>query len=218
MRDGVASALGGGHQAFTGAALASERTRPDDLIRQILLVASAVALFTGAFLIRNTFSITLAARTRELALLRCVGAGRGQLRRSILLEAAIVGAVAAALGLVAGVGVAWVLGGLLHAGGAIVTDVSGAAPRILPRTVATAMAVGVIAAAASAWGRRDARRGCRPWPPCARTCSPSIVVRAGSGPRWGRWRPPAGSRPCSRECRATRRDRPFCRPAPSRPG
>ncbi|MCP9970991.1 ABC transporter permease [Actinomadura madurae] len=101
LRDGVASALGGGHQAFTGAALASERTRPDDLIRQILLVASAVALFTGAFLIRNTFSITLAARTRELALLRCVGAGRGQLRRSILLEAAIVGAVAAALGLVA---------------------------------------------------------------------------------------------------------------------
>ncbi|WP_021596705.1 FtsX-like permease family protein [Actinomadura welshii] len=159
LRDGVASALGGGHQAFTGAALASERTRPDDLIRQILLVASAVALFTGAFLIRNTFSITLAARTRELALLRCVGAGRGQLRRSILLEAAIVGAVAAALGLVAGVGVAWVLGGLLHAGGAIVTDVSGAAPRILPRTVATAMAVGVIAAAASAWG--PARRATR---------------------------------------------------------
>jgi putative ABC transport system permease protein len=152
LHDNVVAALGRGYQAYTGATLATERTKPDGLISQILLIASGVALFTGSFLIRNTFSIILAARTRELALLRCVGAGRGQLRRSVLLESSIVGLLAAALGLVVGIGIAWVLGGLLHAGGALVADVSGATPRILPRTVAIAIAVGVITAVVSAWG------------------------------------------------------------------
>jgi putative ABC transport system permease protein len=151
LRDRVAAGLGPGHQVFTGATLAAERTKPDSLIGQILLIASAVALFAGSFLIRNTFSIILAARTRELALLRCVGAGRGQLRRAILLESSIVGALAAGLGLVLGVAIAWVLGGLLHSGGAIVADVAGSTPRILPRTVAISLAVGVITAVFSAW-------------------------------------------------------------------
>jgi putative ABC transport system permease protein len=151
LRDRVAAGLGPGYQVFTGATLAAERTKPDSLISQILFIASAVALFAGSFLIRNTFSIVLAGRTRELALLRCVGAGRGQLRRAILLESAIVGALAAGLGLVLGVGIAWVLGGLLHSGGAIVADVTGSAPRILPRTVAIALAVGVLTAVVSAW-------------------------------------------------------------------
>ncbi|HEU5159267.1 MAG TPA: FtsX-like permease family protein [Streptosporangiaceae bacterium] len=159
LHGAVTAALGPGYQAFTGAALAAERTEPDSLIKQILLVASAVALFAGSFLIRNTFSIILAARTRELALLRCVGAGRGQLRRAILLESAIVGVLAAALGLVFGVAIAWLLGGLLHAGGAIVADVSGTAPRISPSTVAIALAVGVGTALVSAWG--PARRATR---------------------------------------------------------
>jgi putative ABC transport system permease protein len=159
LRDNAAAALGRGYQAYTGATLAAERTKPDSLITQLLLVASGVALFTGSFLIRNTFSIILAGRTRELALLRCVGAGRGQLRRAVLLESSIVGLLAAALGLVAGIGIAWLLGGLLHAGGAIAADVSGAAPRILPRTVGIALAVGVVTAAVSAWG--PARRATR---------------------------------------------------------
>jgi putative ABC transport system permease protein len=185
LRDSVTVALGRGYQAFTGTTLAAERTRPDGLIRQILLVVSAVALFTGSFLIRNTFSIVLAARTRELALLRCVGAGRGQLHRSILAESAIVGVLAAALGLVLGLGVAWLLGGLLHAGGAIAADVSGAAPRILPRTVVVALAVGVITAVAATWS--PARRATRV-PPVAALREDAFTlgrrtsrIRAGAG-------------------------------------
>jgi putative ABC transport system permease protein len=152
LRDRVTAALGPGYQAFTGATLAAERTKPDSLINTILLIASVVALFTGSFLIRNTFSIILAARTRELALLRCVGASRDQLRRSILLESTVVGVLAAGLGLVLGVGIAWVLGALLHSGGAIVADVTGTVPRIEPRTVLIALAVGVIVTAVSTWG------------------------------------------------------------------
>ena len=153
------TARGSHYQAFTGATLATERTKPDSLIGQILFVAGLVALFAGSFLIRNTFSMVLAARTRELALLRCVGAGRGQVRRAILLESSVVGVVGAALGLVAGVGIAWVLGGLLHSGGAIVADVTGTMPRITARTVTIAMAAGVLTAAVAAWG--PARRATR---------------------------------------------------------
>ena len=57
-----------------------------------LLVFAFIALFVGAFTIFNTFSIIVGQRTRELALLRIVGASRRQVFRSVLAEAAIVGA------------------------------------------------------------------------------------------------------------------------------
>jgi putative ABC transport system permease protein len=96
------------------------------------------------FLIRNTFSIILASRTRELALLRCVGASRAQLRRAVLLEAAVLGAVASLAGLVVGVGLAW--GPTDEA----IADVTGGV-RILPRTVLVALAVGVGTAVVAGW-------------------------------------------------------------------
>jgi putative ABC transport system permease protein len=105
LRDRVAAALGPGFQAFTETALAAERARnatpTEGGDSQFFFAAGVVALFAGTFLIRNTFSIVLAARTRELALLRCVGASRAQLRRSVLLEASVLGAVASVAGLVA---------------------------------------------------------------------------------------------------------------------
>ncbi len=52
---------------------------------------AAVALFVGAFIIFNTFSILVAQRTRELALMRALGASKGQVTRSVLLEAVVVG-------------------------------------------------------------------------------------------------------------------------------
>lgn len=72
----------------------------------MLLGFGAVALLTAAIVIANTFTITLAQRTGELALLRCVGATRGQVRRSVLVEAVALGLAASVAGVLAGVGVA----------------------------------------------------------------------------------------------------------------
>ena len=117
-----------------------------------------VALFVGMFLIRNTFTIVLASRTRELALLRCVGASRAQLRRSVLLQAAAVGALASLAGLLAGVALAQGLGALLRSADEAVVDVTGPT-RVLPRTVVVALAVGVGTTMVSAWS--PARRATR---------------------------------------------------------
>ena len=162
LRDRVAAALGPGYQAFTETALAAERARnaspTESGTTQIFLVAGAVAVFAGMFLIRNTFTVVLAGRARELALLRCVGASRGQLRRSVLLQSSVVGALASLAGLALGIGLASALGALLRSADEAVADVTGGT-RILPRTVAVALAVGVGTAVASAWG--PARRATR---------------------------------------------------------
>jgi len=82
-----------------------------------LLVFASVALFVGAFIIFNTFSIILAQRTRELGLLRALGASRRQVTRSVLGEAAMVGVVASAAGIGVGIVVAIGLKALLGAFG-----------------------------------------------------------------------------------------------------
>ena len=62
-----------------------------------------VALLIGGFLVANAFSIMVAQRTRELALLRCLGATTGQVRNAVLLEALVVGVAASLLGTLAAV-------------------------------------------------------------------------------------------------------------------
>ncbi len=66
------------------------------------MVFALVALFVGSYIIINTFSILIAQRTRELALLRALGATRGQVFRMVLAEALLTGFVASAIGVVAG--------------------------------------------------------------------------------------------------------------------
>ena len=80
----------------------------DDLgfLRIALLVFAFVALFVGAFLIFNTFSITVAQRVREFGMLRTLGAGRGQILGSVVVEALAIGLLGALLGLVGGYGIA----------------------------------------------------------------------------------------------------------------
>ena len=73
-----------------------------------------LGLFTGAFLIFNTFSMLVAQRTRELALYRAFGASRGQVNRAVLVEAALLGLVSSVLGLLLGMGVGWALAALLE--------------------------------------------------------------------------------------------------------
>jgi putative ABC transport system permease protein len=77
-----------------------------DFIRYALLGFGVIALFVGAFVIFNTLSITVAQRTRELATLRTLGATRGQVLRSVVLEAFVVGLVASLVGIAAGVALA----------------------------------------------------------------------------------------------------------------
>lgn len=74
------------------------------ILTTIVLAFAAVALFVATTVITNTFSVLVAQRTHQLALLRCVGATKRQVRRSVLAEAAALGVVASAVGVVVGAG------------------------------------------------------------------------------------------------------------------
>ncbi|MFF9285611.1 ABC transporter permease [Streptomyces griseosporeus] len=125
-------------------------------LKQGLLVFAGIALFVGTFIIANTFTMLVAQRTKELALLRAVGASRRQVTRSVLVEAFVVGAVAGVTGLVAGIGIGAGLKALMGTLGASVPD----GPLVVsPGTVATALVVGVVVTMLAAWlpGRRAAK-------------------------------------------------------------
>jgi len=75
----------------------------------LLLAFAGATVFAGAFIIFNTFAITVAQRTREFAMLRTIGASRRQVLRSVLLEALLIGLLASIAGIVVGVGFAKLL-------------------------------------------------------------------------------------------------------------
>ncbi|CAL9481517.1 hypothetical protein SUDANB176_03058 [Streptomyces sp. enrichment culture] len=125
-------------------------------LKQGLLVFAGIALFVGTFIIANTFTMLVAQRTKELALMRAVGASRRQVTRSVLIEAFVVGAVAAVAGLAAGVGIGVGLRSLMGTLEATVPD----GPLVVsPGTVGTAFAVGILVTMLAAWlpGRRAAK-------------------------------------------------------------
>jgi putative ABC transport system permease protein len=127
LRDRIAHVLPHGVEAITGQQLIDEQLDALtflDAIRVFLVVFAGIALVVAMLTINNAFSITVAQRTRELALLRAVGASRKQLRRSMSIEALAIGLTGSLLGAVAGFGVASGLkavfdafGGALPAGG-----------------------------------------------------------------------------------------------------
>ena len=122
LADRISAELGASYQVQTGEQLAEKTTNSLKeglkFLNYILLGFAGVALFVGAFLILNTFSIIVAQRTRELALMRAMGASRRQMIGSVLLEAVVIGVLAGALGLAAGVGVGAGLGYVFtHVGG-----------------------------------------------------------------------------------------------------
>ncbi|MCU1406064.1 MAG: hypothetical protein JWQ43_2367 [Glaciihabitans sp.] len=87
------------------------------VITSILLAFAVIALFVAGMVIANTFQVLVAQRTRELALLRCIGASTGQVRLLILGEAALVGAVASAIGSAVGIAGAGVMADLSRGDG-----------------------------------------------------------------------------------------------------
>jgi putative ABC transport system permease protein len=104
----IRNSLPAGLEAITGEEVADEQTEAVTgglgFITMALTGFAGIALFVGSFIIWNTFSMQVAQRTRELALLRAIGATRRQVLRTIVVEAAVLGAGASAIGLLLGVG------------------------------------------------------------------------------------------------------------------
>jgi putative ABC transport system permease protein len=112
-----------------------------------LLAFAYISLFVGMFIIYNTFSIVVAQRSKEMAMLRAIGASRRQVVKSVLFESIAVGLVASAVGLGVGVLMSFGLRALLSAVG---LDIPGGSVVITPKTVITAFLVGSIVTVLSA--------------------------------------------------------------------
>ena len=193
-----------------------------------LLGFAAIGVVVGAFVIFNTFTILVTQRTRELGLLRAMGATGRQVVWSVVLEALVVGALASVVGLLVGIGLGVGLLELLRAVGLKLPQTSTV---LLARTVVVSLAVGVIVTVVAAVlpAVRAARvppvaaindvqvRGAR-WLPASGDLRPCRHARERRGaglrarPRRGghrRARPGAGGR--ARRLRGARRDRDAAR-------
>jgi putative ABC transport system permease protein len=140
----VASILPARAEAITGTEAseqnASEIQEGFAFFRQILTIFAAIALLVGTFIIANTFAILVAQRTRELALLRAIGASRRQVLGSVLLEALVIGLVAAVLGLLGGIALATAVTAALEASGA---DLPTSGLIVSTTTIVTALVLGL---------------------------------------------------------------------------
>jgi len=132
-----------------------------------LLAFAGIAVFVGAFVIQNTFRITVAQRVRELALLRAVGATGSQVTRLVLVEALIVAVVASAVGVLAGIGVAELIKTGMDTAGLSIPD---GPLTVAPRTIA-------VHSLGSSPGFPVPRTGCRR--PAARTRAGNETARSG---------------------------------------
>ena len=147
----ISGQLPHGFEAVSSAAVAKEQANNVEqfvgIFNTILLVFAGIALFVGAFLIFNTFSILVGQRTRELALLRAIGASRRQVNTSVMAEAVFVGLFGSVIGLAIGVPLAAGLYGLLDALG---LSLPSSALQLLPRTIIVSLVVGTMVTVVSA--------------------------------------------------------------------
>ena len=147
LRDRIRAAVDPRYEVLTGTELAEDSAAAiNDTIGRFLgtalLAFAFVALLVGAFLIFNTFTIIVAQRTRELALLRCLGASRRQVMNSVLLESLIVAIVASLVGLGLGVLIAGGLRALLST--FLGADIPATGIQFQPRTIIVSLAVGIV--------------------------------------------------------------------------
>ncbi|MGY1752287.1 FtsX-like permease family protein [Blastococcus sp. SYSU D01042] len=144
VRGDVAAAVSGDAVVRTGEEQA-EKTAADLMgnataLATVLLVFGTVAVVVAGLVIANTFAVLLAQRTRELALLRCVGATARQVRRSVLGEALVTGLVSSAVGVAAGIGLAALISAVVGSNSAI--PLSGVA--VPPYAVLAGVLVGTV--------------------------------------------------------------------------
>ena len=150
LRASVEAVLPDGMEAVTSTTVADEAadTLQEGLgfFRTALLVFAMIALFVGSFIIFNTFSIIVAQRTRELALLRALGASRRQVIVSVVVEAFVIGLIASVVGIVVGIGIAIGLQGLL---GLFNIDLPSTSIQLLPRTIVVSLVLGALVTVAA---------------------------------------------------------------------
>ncbi|HEY8544252.1 MAG TPA: FtsX-like permease family protein [Acidimicrobiales bacterium] len=141
----AAGAPGEGLEVLSGTAITEESQ--SDLQAELAFVTGffltfgVVAVIVGSFVIYNSFSIIVAQRTREMALLRAIGASRRQVRRAVLVEAVVVGLVGSVAGFLLGLGLASALAGFVGVDGGLA---------IRPTAVAIAVLTGLVVTVASA--------------------------------------------------------------------
>ncbi len=119
-----------------------------NVMKDAMLGFAGIAVLVGIFLIVNTFSMLVAQRTREIGLMRALGASRRQVNRSVLLEAVILGVLGSAIGIAAGLGIAV---GLMDLMNAIGMHLDTSQITFEPRTPVVGAAVGVIVTLVSAY-------------------------------------------------------------------
>ena len=144
LRTRIAAVLPKGVEAVTVTQSIDEQSKALQkglgFINTALLVFAGVSLFVGAFLIFNTFTMLVAQRARELALLRALGASRRQVIGSVVVEALAVGVFSSVAGFFLGIGVAKGLEALMAAVG---IDLPAGATVIAPRTLVVSLVVGI---------------------------------------------------------------------------
>lgn len=179
LRDRIGAVAGSDYEVVDSDELAAEsQTAVDEILGFLntgLLVFAGVSLLVGAFLINNTFAIIVTQRSRELALLRAVGASRAQVLGSVLAEALVVGVLASGVGLGLGALVAIALQALLTAFG---IDIPSTDLVFALRTGLVAAALGILITVLSALV--PATRALRV-PPVAAMQAVATGERSGSG-------------------------------------
>jgi putative ABC transport system permease protein len=145
LRGRIRAVLPSTVEVRTGAQQAAKETSDLEenlsFLRTFLLVFAYVSLFVGAFIIFNTFSITVAQRTREFGLLRTLGASRGQLLRSVIFEGLLLGLGGSLIGLLGGIALAPGLDQLFKSLGA---DLPNSGTVLQTRTVVVSLLVGTV--------------------------------------------------------------------------
>lgn len=155
LPDGV-SVISGEEQAE---ALEEQLSLGLSFVNTFLLVFAAIALVVASLLILNTFSILVAQRSRELALLRALGAKRNQVRNSVLIEAAVIGLVGATIGIAAGFGLTALIGFALNAFG---VDIGTTVPQLTWQAVVTSYVLALIITMFAAWAPARKASATRP--------------------------------------------------------
>ncbi len=152
LADAAQEVVPDGFEAATGDKVADEQqTQVGEflgIITVFLLIFAGIAVLVGAFIILNTFSILVAQRAREMALLRALGANRKQVTRSVLLEALVLSVVAATLG----IGLGWLLArGLAAIFRGIGLDIAGNALDLTPAAIIASYVVGIVVTMVAAY-------------------------------------------------------------------
>ncbi|MFT4288317.1 ABC transporter permease [Nocardioides sp.] len=150
--DAAQQVLPDGFEAVTGDTIVDESQSAVGeflgVISTFLLVFALIAVIVGGFIIVNTFTILIAQRTRELALLRALGASRQQVTRSVLLEAVVMALVAATIG----IGLGWALArGLAALFRAFGLDIAGNALTLTPAAILVSYGVGLVVTVVAAY-------------------------------------------------------------------